>query len=146
MTCSNCPRLARRRFIAIGSAGIVTAGLTTGCSQNAVDTLSEDVEITLADYPRLANVDETVFIDFDAVALPIAVTRTGVDNEFVVTGTECNHQGCQVGRSGDGFQCPCHGAAFALDGSLRRGPATKGLTNYDYEVDDATGIMTIFAN
>ena len=144
MTYRNCPRLARRRFIVIGSAGVVTAGLTTGCSGNTVDALAEDVEIRLADYPRLANVDETVLIDLDSIALPIAVTRTGANDEFVVTGTECNHQGCQVGRNGNGWVCPCHGAAFALDGALQRGPATNNLTQYDYEVDE-TGVMTIFA-
>jgi Rieske Fe-S protein len=144
MTCSNCPRLARRRFIAIGSAGVVTAGLTTGCSEHIVDALAEDVQVTLADYPRLANVDETVLVDFDGVGLPIAITRVGEANDFVVTGTECNHQGCEVARRGDGWTCPCHGATFALDGSLRGGPATDDLTQYDYEVDEA-GVMTIFA-
>jgi Rieske Fe-S protein len=41
--------------------------------------------------------------------------------------TRCPHLGCTVERQADGFQCPCHGSQFGLDGQVRRGPATHPL-------------------
>jgi len=46
----------------------------------------------------------------------------------------CTHQGCSVHRevvaSGEGFQCPCHGAAYTASGAVIQGPAEKDLTAY----------------
>jgi cytochrome b6-f complex iron-sulfur subunit len=39
----------------------------------------------------------------------------------------CTHLGCLVKNEGGGFQCPCHGSRFALDGSVTKGPAPKAL-------------------
>jgi cytochrome b6-f complex iron-sulfur subunit len=39
----------------------------------------------------------------------------------------CPHLGCTVKANESGFACPCHGSKFHPDGSLERGPATKGL-------------------
>jgi cytochrome b6-f complex iron-sulfur subunit len=44
--------------------------------------------------------------------------------------TRCPHLGCTVQRQLDGFTCPCHGSQFALDGQLRRGPATRPLAYF----------------
>lgn len=40
----------------------------------------------------------------------------------------CTHLGCLVKNEGGGFQCPCHGSRFALDGSVTKGPAPKALS------------------
>jgi len=46
----------------------------------------------------------------------------------------CTHQGCSVHRevvaNGEGFQCPCHGAAYDANGAVVQGPAEKDLTQY----------------
>ncbi len=39
----------------------------------------------------------------------------------------CTHLGCTVGRSADGFACPCHGSRFAKNGEVVRGPAPRAL-------------------
>ncbi len=39
----------------------------------------------------------------------------------------CTHLGCTVNVTPGELVCPCHGSAFALDGSPLRGPATKAL-------------------
>ena len=39
----------------------------------------------------------------------------------------CTHLGCVVKSGEQGFECPCHGSRFALDGSVTKGPAPKPL-------------------
>lgn len=41
--------------------------------------------------------------------------------------TTCTHLGCIVKAESGGFDCPCHGSRFALDGSVLKGPAPKAL-------------------
>lgn len=39
----------------------------------------------------------------------------------------CTHLGCSVRRVASGFECPCHGSRFAIDGKVAHGPAPKPL-------------------
>jgi cytochrome b6-f complex iron-sulfur subunit len=41
--------------------------------------------------------------------------------------TVCTHLGCIVKPGPAGFSCPCHGSAYAKDGSVTKGPAPKSL-------------------
>ena len=55
----------------------------------------------------------------------VAIVR---DNAGVfAVSTICTHLGCIVKQAEDGFHCPCHGSAFAPDGSVLKGPAPKSL-------------------
>lgn len=49
--------------------------------------------------------------------------------------TICTHLGCIVRPSAQGFECPCHGSAFAPDGSVTRGPAPRALAWLSVSVD-----------
>ena len=50
--------------------------------------------------------------------------------EFKAFDWTCTHKGCPVKKiTGDTATCPCHGSQFSvLDGSVKKGPATQGLT------------------
>lgn len=39
----------------------------------------------------------------------------------------CTHLGCIVKPSEEGFQCPCHGSWFDLNGKVVKGPAPSAL-------------------
>ena len=147
MTCTHCkPCLSRRAFLGTTSGAVALTVVSSGCGAHDVDRLAEDVQIDLAAYPELATVGETVMVEVDMLALPLAITRIGDDvDALLVNGTECNHRGCGVERDGEGFRCPCHGAEFDLDGELRKGPATEGLVAYDFEVSE-DGILTVFGD
>ncbi|MBF2064030.1 MAG: FAD-dependent oxidoreductase [Calothrix sp. C42_A2020_038] len=44
----------------------------------------------------------------------------------------CTHQGCIVKMAEDGkFHCPCHGAVFAADGKVLKGPAERDLAKFE---------------
>ncbi len=50
---------------------------------------------------------------------------------FYCVSAVCTHLGCNVNHEdGKGFACPCHGSAFAEDGSVRRGPAAWPLPRF----------------
>ena len=55
----------------------------------------------------------------------VAVFRDA-DGVYAVS-TVCTHLGCIVKAEGGGFDCPCHGSRFALDGAVVKGPAPKAL-------------------
>lgn len=59
----------------------------------------------------------------------VVVTQP-VAGTFAAFGTTCPHQGCSVDTVADGtINCPCHGSRFHVgDGSVARGPASRGLT------------------
>ena len=48
------------------------------------------------------------------------------DGIFAIS-TVCTHLGCIVKNNPEGFECPCHGSRFSLDGSVVKGPAPKAL-------------------
>ncbi len=144
MPCKPC--LSRRTFIGRTSAALALPVLSSGCADHDVDRLVEDVQIDLSAHPQLQTVGETVMVDVEMLALPLAITRVGDEPDaLLVNGTECNHRGCGVQRSGEGFRCPCHGAKFDIDGALRSGPATEGLIAYDFELSE-DGVLTVFGD
>jgi cytochrome b6-f complex iron-sulfur subunit len=55
----------------------------------------------------------------------VAVFRD--DGGVYAVSTICTHLGCVVKPNPDGFECPCHGSRFALDGTVTRGPAPRAL-------------------
>ena len=130
----------RRVFLkVVGAAGV---GVVAGCGdESRVDVLGEDFEVQLDDHPELADLDQTVKIDAGTLA-PIAITRIAAD-EFMVTGSECDHEHCEVSRSGEGWVCPCHGSRFDLDGTRTKGPASGSLTRYDWVLEGS--VLTILA-
>jgi cytochrome b6-f complex iron-sulfur subunit len=56
---------------------------------------------------------------------PIAMFRDA-EGVYAVS-TVCTHLGCIVKVEANGFDCPCHGSRFALDGTVVKGPAPKPL-------------------
>ena len=47
--------------------------------------------------------------------------------------TICTHLGCVVKWTGRGFDCPCHGSKFGVNGNVTKGPAPKGLNWHKIE-------------
>ena len=58
----------------------------------------------------------------------VCIVRDG--NRVAAISTTCTHLGCIVAPSATGFQCPCHGSQFDVDGNVTGGPAPKALAWY----------------
>jgi cytochrome b6-f complex iron-sulfur subunit len=58
----------------------------------------------------------------------VCIVREG--SKVAAISTTCTHLGCIVTPSGTGFQCPCHGSQFDVDGNVTGGPAPKALSWY----------------
>jgi Rieske Fe-S protein len=52
---------------------------------------------------------------------------------------QCTHLGCSVEPRNFGFECPCHGSRFDLNGVIAKGPATSSLKKFRIEeLEDGT--------
>ena len=65
----------------------------------------------------------------------VIITRP-TEGEAVAFSAVCPHQGCTVAPDDEQLSCPCHGSAFELDGSVKRGPAEEDLEAYAVQVVD----------
>ena len=78
----------------------------------------------------------------------VCIVREG--NRVAAISTTCTHLGCIVAPLATGFQCPCHGSQFDVDGNVTGGPAPKPLAWYnvsltpsgDLEVDKDNEVQT----
>ena len=85
------------------------------------------IEVTLAQNPALKAVGGVVRID-GVSGRSIALVRTAKGrNGFTALDLRCTHQGTIVEQEGDMWSCPNHGAAFAINGDLKIGPAETAL-------------------
>ncbi|BAY62393.1 putative phytoene dehydrogenase Rieske iron-sulfur component [Calothrix brevissima NIES-22] len=59
----------------------------------------------------------------------------------------CTHQGCTVKKADDGkFHCPCHGAVFAADGKVLKGPANRDLAKFKIAKRQDAEVQLVAAN
>jgi cytochrome b6-f complex iron-sulfur subunit len=117
--------LPRRDFLglsALGSALVAIGFALVGAARlpraAVVPSLSRKFRVTL---PESLPADEP----FLPPGRSVAVFRDA-EGVYAVSRV-CTHLGCLVKNEAGGFQCPCHGSRFALDGSVTKGPAPKPL-------------------
>jgi Rieske Fe-S protein len=57
-------------------------------------------------------------------------------NNLVAYSAACPHLGCTINAAESGFICPCHGSAWAGDGSKVGGPTPRGMDTLEYRVEE----------
>ena len=65
--------------------------------------------------------------------LPVTLALRRMDQHWLALSTICAHAGCEVRVLPQGFECPCHGSAYAADGEVEEGPATRSLQRFPVE-------------
>ncbi len=65
----------------------------------------------------------------------LAVVNT--DGEVKAFSAICPHMGCEIGWNDaeNTWDCPCHGSRYEADGSLKHGPAKRGLDPVEIKTD-----------
>lgn len=138
----------RRSFLIASAtaAGACAAGALSGCGAGlTAPRLKNDVVLTLTEFPALATEGRTVTVSPSRSGYAVAIhVRNEGGGLYSALGGYCDHEGCEVGPSATGFQCPCHGARFAIDGALLSGPATDDMPAFQTTFDGET--VTVLAN
>ncbi|MET9417488.1 Rieske (2Fe-2S) protein [Streptomyces klenkii] len=153
-TASRAPLGSTRRSVvaAAGTAGLVTllaaCGGGDGGSGEAKDDKSKNGD---SDGSRTGGEDAGKGGEIAKAAdIPEGGGKVFPDRKVVVTqpakgefkafSAVCTHQGCLVRDvSGGTINCPCHGSKFAVaDGSVKGGPARKGLPEQQVSVHDGS--------
>lgn len=63
----------------------------------------------------------------EQMAPEIPALSVHTTNCFSALSLVCTHLGCTIEQAPDGFNCPCHGSQYDLQGRVTRGPAAKPL-------------------
>jgi cytochrome b6-f complex iron-sulfur subunit len=58
-------------------------------------------------------------------------------SKLIAVNPTCTHRGCTVDwkAGSQEFACPCHGAKFKADGTVKAGPARKPLTKFTVKTE-----------
>lgn len=84
--------------------------------------------LSLADYPALATVGGSALVTISGESIIVVHYEEGC---FSALSAVCTHEGCAIEYpGGNRVICPCHGAAFLMDGSVQAGPTPIPLEQF----------------
>ena len=128
--------------LAVSSLATACGGDTStspsGGSAPALTTVSGSlgagrVSVTLAGSPLAANGSAALV---QAGSGQYLVYRSG-DQAFSVLTAICTHEGCTVsGFQSATFVCPCHGSTVSTGGTVTKGPASRALASFAWQLND----------
>ena len=123
-----------RRTVLLGLCGAVAAGLGSAllaegaqAATGVVVNASGQAVVTVAKVPSLAKVGGIANLG-TVKGVPTAVVRTGASS-YAALDLRCTHQGVTVQSTGTAWSCPAHGSAYAVNGTVTRGPAMRNLAS-----------------
>lgn len=121
------------------STGGTTGGPTTGAPTTGGGGSTGSAGA--AGLAALADVPDGGGLIVESGGKPLVLTRTG--DVVKAFGAACPHAGTTVSPPKGGIiTCPNHGSQFgATDGSLKKGPSTKGLTEVPVKVSGDQVVM-----
>lgn len=93
----------------------------------------------------LAQLDQQGVLQTDSPT-PIAVVRSPLDSKsLIAVNPTCTHQGCLVAWKAErkSYSCPCHGSAFAADGTVQKGPAIQPLAKYEVTIEGQNIVVKV---
>ncbi|MBD2676147.1 MULTISPECIES: ubiquinol-cytochrome c reductase iron-sulfur subunit [Nostoc] len=76
---------------------------------------------------------------------PVLIVGTSKSGSLTAVSLTCTHAGCTVGWKTDTkkFVCPCHGSEYALDGTVKRGPAKEGLKTFAAKIEGDSVVVKL---
>lgn len=141
--CSGC---SSRRAVVLGAAA---AGLLNPPPASAARKLPAPVvatdrngaSVTADGWMAKATSEPDLVLGLDGEPYFLLV-KDGAVAKYALR-AECTHLGCLVAPVplGGGFACPCHGSAYASDGTVTRGPAPRALGLAKVAQDDNGNVV-----
>jgi Rieske Fe-S protein len=132
--------ITRRGFICAGAA-VAALAAAPAVAATGVKTVAGKTVIDLASNKALAKVGGVVELSISKYG-KVAVVRTSKSNTgYSVINLSCPHAGVIVKQSSGGWSCSSprgHGSEFALNGSLKVGPATSALRSIKFTATTKT--------
>ncbi|MEE3718784.1 Rieske (2Fe-2S) protein [Tumidithrix elongata RA019] len=134
----------RRKVLSWFGLGWLFSGvptLLTACSNDQATTPSPSTTATTTSAPKssfravgsVAQLEKDGQLKADGVL--VIRDRNNPTTPLAFNST-CTHKGCTVDWKDGEFVCPCHGAVFAPDGSVRKKPAKEPLATYAVKVEN----------
>jgi Rieske Fe-S protein len=132
--------ITRRGFICAGAA-VAALAAAPAVAATGVKTVAGKTVMDLASNKALAKVGGVVELSISKYG-KVAVVRTSKSNTgYSVINLSCPHAGVIVKQSSGGWSCSSprgHGSEFALNGSLKVGPATSALRSIKFTATSKT--------
>lgn len=133
----------RRAFITWVGVGWMASSLPVAlaaCSSQTTQTEASPNASSNPEFQTVGTVEElnksSQLLKEKSPVGAVLVVRTAANDLSAVNPT-CTHAGCVVQWQGSlkKLVCPCHGAEFALDGKVLKGPAAKPLKTYQAKIE-----------
>ena len=123
---------------------IVDLKTTLACNNQFPPVVGGTLTLPFADFPQLAMTGGAASGQPMGAPDPIVVVRVD-PSTAVALDARCTHRGCTVTwtPSRQELDCPCHGSAFALDGSVLAPPATTPLKTYAVTLAPDAIVITV---
>jgi Rieske Fe-S protein len=125
---------------------LVTVDLKSplACNNEFPPVVMSTLTLPFADFPQLAMTGGAASGQPAGTPDPIVVIRVD-PSRAVALDARCTHRGCLVNwtPSRQELDCPCHGSAFALDGSVLSPPATTPLKSFAASITVDSIVVTV---
>jgi cytochrome b6-f complex iron-sulfur subunit len=142
----------RRDFITLFGVGGIASSLPlaiAACSPEKSTISTEKSTTTTStgwqNIGTVAELDKTgQLLNKSSPVGAVLVVGTSKTKNLVAVNPTCTHKGCQVDwkATQNQFFCPCHQSAFATDGKVLQGPATKPLATYAVKIE-GDGVLVL---
>jgi nitrite reductase/ring-hydroxylating ferredoxin subunit len=137
--------LTRRQFhgLLAGGAGTILLGSGGCATMSTVTPANGQVSLSFAQFPQLGSAGGSAVVNVTG-SFPIAVIRSGATSATALSAT-CTHASCilDVSSAASQLHCPCHNAAFSLEGAVLAGPTSIPLPVYSAVVNADAIVVTI---
>ncbi|MGB0564074.1 MAG: ubiquinol-cytochrome c reductase iron-sulfur subunit [Spirulinaceae cyanobacterium] len=93
----------------------------------------------------VTQVGQAPVLDEDNAAEPVMIFQDPETEALVALNPTCPHAQCLVDLDGESQDliCPCHGSAFATDGSVLTGPAQAPLPVFEVKEEDGLVLVKV---
>jgi cytochrome b6-f complex iron-sulfur subunit len=138
----------RRDFLAWIGVGGLASSLPLALAATTSPSLAQSGSrfITVGTLAQLDAQGQLLVTDTRRAPKKAIVIRDPADRtKFLGRTANCNHENCAVDwkAKDNSFKCKCHGARFALNGSVIQGPATQPLEALEVRIEGQNVLVRV---